>query len=145
MSSGAEAFSVVSPATQGDLAEACAVRLSPVQWLTLKAQIDEGLSWALRDVDGSALVVAGLWPSADGSAFAWFMASPAARGRGQVMREVVRRTRLTLSASAYRRITVKVETRAGARLARLAGFVPIDGDGGLHEFRRGRRRPEAHR
>jgi len=114
---------ISTPATTLELAEA-AGRMSPVGWAAVRGQAAAGPTWAIRGPEGELLAVAGVYLDA-GAQDGWFLACPAARTQ---MRYVIRCIRLTLAGCGHDRITVTTRTRAGQRIARLAGFTPAGGN-----------------
>ncbi|PLW77885.1 hypothetical protein [Cohaesibacter celericrescens] len=125
---------IVSPASNYDIA-CCIGRCQSIVWLCLKAQRDVSETWALRDENGEAVIMAGLWPRQDGVVEAWFLARPEAQRH---LKRIVRAIRLTLKRKAYAEIEVRIVTKAGARIARLCGFSLHDTFDGAEIWRHGR-------
>lgn len=90
-----------------------------LEWAVIREMLAGGEAFVFR-VDGRAVAWAGFYPLPDGEAEAWFNFTPdAARSMVWILRE----TRLTMRARAYRAIHTICVTPAGRRFAGLAGFV----------------------
>lgn len=89
-----------------------------------RAQAGAGKCWGVARADGLVVACAGVMPW-DGGYEAWFLARPELAPH---LAAFVRLAQLTLRcATDDRMVTARVETPAGARLARLLGFAPGDG------------------
>lgn len=118
--SALDALEVTSPATLIDMAELGRVRSRNI-WAAARRMLADGHSFAVRD--GERLVaVAGLYPidREAGAYEAWLNLAP---GAGALLWPLLGQIRLTLAAGGYRSIVVLCTTKAGAVMARRAGFA----------------------
>ncbi len=111
---------VKTPASIFDMAEHGGAT-TQFQWAVLREMWSSGHTW-LVSVEGKPCVLCGLYPMPDGGHEAWFNALP---GAGAHVLALSRGIRLTLSAGQYGEVTTICRTKAGARLARAAGFVRL--------------------
>lgn len=109
---------IVLPATLADLAEV-AGSASPVRWVLLRRQLEGGPSAAVRDATGRAVAVGGVFRETPDAGELWLAAGCEA---ARHIFALARACRLTVAAAPYRRIGTITTTKAGARLARLAGL-----------------------
>ncbi|WP_054782857.1 hypothetical protein [Pseudovibrio denitrificans] len=113
----------------------CMGKCPHLAWKVAKLQLKQGRSWALHDDTGELVSVAGLFPWPNGDLEAWWMVTPKAENS---MLQIVRAIRLTLEASEYGEIYTLVQSKAGGRVARLAGFELVGTTENLEIWQYGR-------
>ncbi|WP_057464475.1 hypothetical protein [Pseudovibrio sp. POLY-S9] len=128
------AFTLSTPVNLMDIAQ-CMGTCHPIAWKVAKLQLAQGSSWALHDDAGELVSVAGLFPWPNGDLEAWWMVTPKAEIS---MLQIVRSIRLTLEASEYGEIYTLVQSKAGGRVARLAGFELVETIDNLEIWQYGR-------
>ena len=116
---GPRPFHLVSPATTIDLAEACGLQM-PMNWAMIRASMQAGASFALRDGQGVA-VACGAIVMLKGRCWACFVVHPERGPRA--MLAIMRAIALTFRQSPYPSISVEVATPAGGRMAKALGFT----------------------
>jgi hypothetical protein len=118
-----------SPCTIGDLVEVVE-HATHAQMAMYRVQLGAGMSFAGRNGLGVAFVVGGFVPLDDGTVEAWFAVNPNVGASGMVA--VIRTITLTLRQSGYFEVHTRAVTPAGLRIARAAGFKPVNPEGDDH-------------
>lgn len=89
----------------------------------LRGQLAAGSSFVLRDGAGLALCCGGFVPVEQGVAAVWFLVHPqrGTKAMGAVLDAARQSIALTMASGDYSCLRMEVETRAGARIAKMLG------------------------